>query len=40
MKKHTKLLVLVLSLALIIGAVAIVASADNGKVAKVGDTEY
>ena len=40
MKKYTKLLVLVLSLALIIGAVAIVASADNGKVAKVGDTEY
>ena len=40
MKKHLKLLVLVLSLALIIGAVAIVASADNGNVAKIGDVEY
>ena len=40
MKKHAKLLVLVLSLALIIGAIAIVASADNGNVAVIGETEY
>ena len=40
MKKYSKILVLVLSLALIIGAIAIVASADNGKVAKIGDVEY
>ena len=40
MKKHSKLLVLVLSLALIIGAVAIVASADNGNVCKIGSKEY
>ena len=40
MKKHAKLLVLVLSLALIIGAIAIVASADNGNVAIIGETEY
>ena len=41
MKKSVKLLVLVLSLALIIGALAVVAFAqDNGAVAKVGETEY
>ena len=41
MKKHVKLLVLVLSLALIIGAVAIVSSAaDTGNVCKIGETEY
>ena len=40
MKKHSKLLVLVLSLALIIGAIAVVASADNGVAAKIGATEY
>ena len=41
MKKHLKLLVLLLSLALIIGCVTIVAgAADSGNVAKVGDSEY
>ena len=40
MKKHAKLLVLVLSLALIIGAIAVIASADNGNVAIIGETEY
>ena len=40
MKKHLKLLVLILSLALIISAVAIVASANEGNVAEVGGKEY
>ena len=40
MKKHIKFLVLLLSLALLIGCIAIVASADSGNVAKIGDTEY
>lgn len=40
MKKHSKLLVLVLSLALIIGAFAIIASADDTEVAQVGETKY
>ena len=40
MKKHAKLLVLVLSLALIIGAIAVIASADNANAAIIGETEY
>ena len=40
MKKHSKLLVLVLSLMLIIGAFAIFASADDTEVAQVGETKY
>ena len=40
MKKHSKLLVLVLSLMLIIGAFAIFASADETEVAQVGETKY
>ena len=40
MKKHSKLLVLVLSIALVICAFAVVANADNGGVAEVNGTEY
>lgn len=40
MKKLSKILIVVLALALVIGAIAVVASADDVKAAKIGDTEY
>ena len=40
MKKHSKLLALLLCAVLLVGALAIIVSADSGNVAKIGDTEY